>query len=71
MFEKRRYIVNRIAGDYAYLVPREISAENGNCDTVFGTQEEEKCVARALLPEGITEGCALDYEMMQYEIAKD
>jgi len=50
------YIVKRIDGDYAYL-KREDAPE-----------EEEKLVARALLPAEIFEGCKLHYEMMQYEM---
>ena len=56
MFERVDYIVVRIDGDYAYL--KQIADEN--C--------EEKCVARALLPEAITEGSRLAYEMMQYTL---
>lgn len=44
MFERIDYLVERIDGDYAYL--RQLEQ----------TQEEPKCVARALLPENITEG---------------
>ena len=43
--ETIEYIVNRIDGDYAYL--KNISDET----------QEEKCVARALLPAQIVEGC--------------
>ena len=31
-------------------------------------KKEEKCVARALLPESIGVGTKLAYEMMQYEM---
>lgn len=54
MFEAKRYIVNRIDGDYAYLILEE------------EPELEEKCVARALLPAEISEGSYLKYEMMQY-----
>lgn len=54
MFERIDYTVKRIDGDYAYLVQEGEAAG------------EEKCVARALLPDGIGEGSALAYEMMQY-----
>lgn len=58
MFEKIYYIVNSIEGDYVYL-KRE------------GSEDEElKCVARALLPMDISEGCRLVYEMMQYSICQ-
>ncbi len=50
------YIVERIDGDYAYLQRAD------------RPEEEHKLVARALLPEEITEGCRLHYEMMQYTI---
>ncbi len=48
------YTVARIDGDYAYLKQIE------------QPQEEEKCVARALLPPEIAEGSKLHYEMMVY-----
>ena len=50
------YIVGRIDGDYAYLLLED--SENA----------EEKCVARALLPDGINEGGRLLYKCLQYEI---
>ena len=53
-FGPYEYTVKRIDGDYAYLV-REDSAE-------------EKCVARALLPEEIVEGSRLLYEYLQYSM---
>lgn len=56
MFERIDYYVERIAGDYAYL--RQIGNQ----------QAEEKCVARALLPEAIDVGTKLAYEMMQYRM---
>lgn len=48
------YIVERIDGDYAYLKRVDLP------------DEELKCVARALLPMEIVEGCTLHYEMLQY-----
>ncbi len=51
------YTVARIDGDYAYL--RQVDQP----------QEEEKCVARALLPPEIAEGSKLHYEMMEYSLA--
>ena len=51
------YIVARIDGDYAFL------------QQVDQPQEEEKCVARALLPPEIAEGSKLHYEMMEYSLA--
>lgn len=56
MFEPMNYIVRRIDGDYAYL-------------ELEGSPEEElKCVARALLPAEITEGCRVVYEMLSYRM---
>ena len=50
------YIVKSIDGDYANLVKE---------DDLGG---EPKLVARALLPDSISEGCRLKYEFLQYEI---
>jgi len=50
------YIVKSIDGDYANLVKEE---------DVSG---DTKLVARALLPDSISEGCRLKYEFLQYEI---
>ena len=50
------YIVKRIDGDYAVLVRTDIMTE------------EEKLVARALLPAEINEGSKLRYECLQYEM---
>jgi len=58
MFERIDYKVLRIDGDYAYL--EKIEESDG----------EEKCVARALLPEEIYEGCILAYEMLTYEMVQ-
>ena len=52
----RIYRVNRIDGDYAYLLQEDLQ------------DAEEKCVARALLPAEISEGSRLLYECMQYEL---
>lgn len=54
--EMKIYTVKRIDGDYAYLALEE------------QPELEEKCVARALLPEEIWEGCRVKYEMLQYEM---
>ena len=56
MFERIEYTVERIDGDYAYL------------KNIAEPDEEPMCVARALLPEGISEGTKLAYEMFQYSI---
>lgn len=54
---EKYYIVKSIDGDYANLVD-----ENDlGCET--------KLVARALLPESISEGTRLHYAFLQYEIA--
>lgn len=52
----RIYRVNRIDGDYAYLLQEDLQ------------DAEEKCVARALLPAEISEGSRLLYECLQYEL---
>ena len=49
------YIVKQIDGEYAHLQNLDGS-------------EEDKLVARALLPNGIAEGTKLHYELLQYEI---
>lgn len=56
MFERIDYTVVRMDGDYAYL------------QRVDDPSVEEKCVARALLPWEIYEGCQVKYEMMSYEM---
>ena len=56
MFERMEYAVARLDGDYAYL------------ENLTEAADELKCVARALLPEGIGEGTKLSYEMFVYEI---
>ena len=56
MFEAVYYVVESIDGDYANL-----KLEGDEAGDV-------KLVARALLPEGISEGSRLKYEMMQYEL---
>lgn len=50
------YTVKSIDGDYANLVRED--APNG----------DTKLVARALLPDSISEGCRLKYELLQYEM---
>ncbi len=56
MLERIDYTVKRMDGDYAYLVRLD------------GQTDEEKCVARALLPPEIYEGCKVKYEMLSYEM---
>ena len=50
------YVVESIDGDYANLRRTDIASD------------DLKLVARALLPDGITEGTKLKYELMQYSI---
>ncbi len=52
------YIVDKIDGDYAYLKRTDEPSE------------EEKMVARALLPQEIAEGTKLHYEFMMYTITE-
>jgi len=54
MFETIYYEVASIDGDYANL--RKIDSDS----------EDEKLVARALLPAEISEGSRIKYEMLQY-----
>jgi hypothetical protein len=54
--EPKNYIVSKIDGDYAYLTRTDRE------------EPEDKCVARALLPENVREGSKLRYEMLSYEI---
>lgn len=50
------YKVISIDGDYAHL------------QRIDQPEDEEKLVARALLPEEIYEGCLLHYEWMRYSM---
>ena len=56
LFETCYYEVAMIDGDYAHL--KKMDDESGDL----------KLVARALLPEAITVGSRLKYEMLQYEL---
>ena len=58
-FQATYYKVDRIDGEYAYLI---------RTDEEMG---EPKLVARALLPDDIKEGSSLKYEMLQYTIVGD
>lgn len=55
--ETKYYVVIRIDGDYAWLKRTDKDIEG---EPVF--------IARALLPEGISEGTKLKSEFLQYEI---
>lgn len=50
------YVVERIDGDYAYLKRIDVQ------------MEDQKLVARALLPAEIMEGTRLKYEFFEYSI---
>ena len=56
IFAEQQYIVERLDGDYAYLLRIDVESE------------DTKLVARALLPDGIDVGTKLKYEMFEYEI---
>ena len=58
-FQAMYYKVDRIDGDYAYLIRTDEEID------------EPKLVARALLPDDIKEGSSLKYEMLQYTIVGD
>ncbi len=53
------YVVESIDGDYANLNRTDIASD------------DLKLVARALLPDGISEGSRLKYELMQYTLIKE
>lgn len=55
---KIEYIVEKIDGDYAYLV------------NTASPSDDAKCVARAFLPDEIMEGSKVIYEMMSYYMAE-
>lgn len=55
--ERMEYIVSRIDGDYAYL------------QRIDEPGADEKMVARALLPDAISEGTKLIYEFLEYSLA--
>lgn len=57
-FGPHYYRVKRIDGDYAYLVLED------------GAGDDEKCVARALLPD-VSEGNRLLYENLIYQVIVD
>lgn len=56
MFEAIEYMVDSIDGDYAHLRRPD------------KPDEDLKLVARALLPDTISEGSRLKYEMLQYTL---
>lgn len=62
------YIVVRIDGDYAGLYKLPEGA--GSDVQVSATDADLNFVARALLPENITEGCRGHYEMLTYTLVE-
>jgi len=50
------YLVDRVEGDYAYL------------RLLDGSSAEELFIALALLPEGVTTGTKLRYEMPDFTV---
>ena len=56
MFDAVDYIVRELDGDYAHL------------QRLDDLNSDLKPVARALLPDSVSEGTRLRYEMMEYEI---
>ncbi|MCR4599236.1 MAG: chorismate--pyruvate lyase [Acetatifactor sp.] len=58
MLLSAEYVVKSIDGDYAHLLRTDASEEG----------DELKLVARALLPDAISEGSKLKYEMMEYSL---
>ena len=54
--ETMYYVVVNVDGDYANLQRTDVESK------------DLKLVARALLPDNITEGSKLKYEMFQYEL---
>ena len=56
--EPKDYTVVKIEGEYAYL--RDIS----------GACEEDLFIALALLPQGVTIGTKLHFEMFEYSIVE-
>lgn len=54
--EPKDYIISKIEGEYAYL------------HDVSGQCAEDLFIAMALLPENVTVGTKLHYEMLQYTV---
>lgn len=65
------YRVVRIDGDYAGLL--KLTDEEGSkmSETENTKENELNFVARALLPENITEGSRLHYEMLVYTLVEE
>ncbi len=64
------YIVVRIDGDYAGLYKLPEGTENVDVTQMTPTEADLNFVARALLPENITEGCRVHYEMLTYTLVE-
>lgn len=63
------YRVVRIDGDYAGLL--KLTDGNEMSETRNTEEGELNFVARALLPENITEGSRLHYEMLTYTLVEE
>ena len=64
------YRVIRIDGDYAGVLKLSDESVSGELQE-NGADSELNFVARALLPENITEGCRLHYEMLTYTLVEE
>ena len=67
------YRVIRIDGDYAGLLklPEEQAEGIDAVQETLAADGDLNFVARALLPENITEGCRLHYEMLTYTLVEE
>lgn len=65
------YRVVRIDGDYAGLLKLTDGEGNEIPETGSAKESELNFVARALLPENITEGSRLHYEMLTYTLVEE
>lgn len=54
-------------GPYEYVVV-QIDGDYANLKRIDEASDDIKLVARALLPDGIYEGCQLHYEFFQYSM---
>ena len=64
------YRVVRIDGDYAGLYKLPEGADGSDIQGAVA-DADLNFVARALLPENITEGCRLHYEMLTYTLVEE
>ena len=63
------YRVVRIDGDYAGLL--KLQTDEKAVQEADVSDNDLNFVARALLPENITEGCRLHYEMLTYTVVEE